>query len=169
MRVFQRVAVCAAILTLSGCSDINAPDRINSDSLTSDPLFQVIPTEVALRAFISGTDLPRTKIHGIADTPISIDMDQGQAQEFCWHVVGRLHGMEFRYGWDILDVNDDEQWAAAWTDSQRKMCAPTRTFFFGTHVFNLELRDGNGNITRASIRINVLQDADRSSDVTPAE
>ncbi|UCH83870.1 MAG: hypothetical protein JSW50_15760 [Candidatus Latescibacterota bacterium] len=59
----------------------------------------------------------------------------------------------YRYGFDILDLNDDDQWATDWGDYQS---APPHSFFFGTHEFHVEVRDDTGAITRGSFKMNII-------------
>ena len=58
-----------------------------------------------------------------------------------------------RYGWDIQDPGDDNEWSA-WG---YVFAAPARSFVFGTHVFMVEVRDTAGSITQGTIRFNVEQ------------
>lgn len=69
----------------------------------------------------------------------------------------------YRYGWDIQDLNDDEQWWSPWGDYTE---SPPVTFYFGTHVLTVETQDDTGTITRGTIRINVVPIAAPSLEVT---
>jgi len=69
----------------------------------------------------------------------------------------------YRYGWDIQDLNDDEQWSTPWGDYTE---APPRSFYFGTHILTVETKDDTGAITRGTIRINVIPVADPSLEIT---
>lgn len=61
----------------------------------------------------------------------------------------------YRYGWDILDYEDDSMWNVPFTpyDGSCRSSLP-RTYFFGTHTFTLEVHDVEGNAARAEIKIN---------------
>jgi hypothetical protein len=59
----------------------------------------------------------------------------------------------FRYGFDIVDLNDPNEWDVDWCEC---VSAPPRTFYFGTHTFHVEVRDNTGAVTRGSIRIDVV-------------
>ena len=60
-----------------------------------------------------------------------------------------------RYGWDIQDPGDDNEWSA-W---EYVFAAPPRAFSFGTHTLMVEVRDTAGSITQGTIRFNVEQGA----------
>jgi hypothetical protein len=63
----------------------------------------------------------------------------------------------YRYGWDILDLNDPEQWETTLTPFVGTYAqTPIRTFFFGTHTFFAEVIDNNGYETRAVVVINIV-------------
>jgi hypothetical protein len=65
--------------------------------------------------------------------------------------------MGYRYGWDILDLSDPEQWEISLTPFVGdRAVSPTRTFYFGTHTFFLEVLDNNGLLTRVTIVVNVI-------------
>lgn len=63
-------------------------------------------------------------------------------------------GVEYRYGWDIIDLNDPVLWDVDWGSYSS---APPHAFYFGTHVFTVEARDAVGDVTRGEIRIQVIQ------------
>jgi hypothetical protein len=51
----------------------------------------------------------------------------------------------YRYGWDIADLNDDEQWEIDYTPFVGAWaCSPSWAFDSGTHVFHLEIIDSGG-------------------------
>jgi hypothetical protein len=92
--------------------------------------------------------------------PEIIDLPAGLPVGFSWRADASSYGgtvMGYRYGWDILDLNDPEQWEIQVTPFVGEAAqSPTRTFFFGTHTFFLEVIDNSGLLTRASIVINVV-------------
>jgi hypothetical protein len=112
--------------------------------------------------------LPRT-VSGIDGPLWSIDLPAGKPTTFCWAVIGPNAGHEYRYGWDILDLNDDELWETAFAPfAGNEACSPPRTFFFGTHTFHVEVVDPNGQRSRAGIRINIVPEfAEAIMDIRP--
>jgi len=74
---------------------------------------------------------------------------------FTWQAVpdpGRTIDA-YRFGFDIVDLNDDELWDTDWGSYQS---APPHSFFFGTHEFHVEVRDDTGAVTRGSIKMNII-------------
>jgi hypothetical protein len=59
----------------------------------------------------------------------------------------------YRYGFDIVDLDDPLAWEIDWTPEITR--APPRSFFFGTHTFHVEARDDAGAITRGSFIISI--------------
>jgi hypothetical protein len=62
---------------------------------------------------------------------------------------------DYRYGFDIVDLNDPTAWDIDWTPGATS--APPRTFYFGTHTFHVEARDNTGAVTRGSFVIHMKQ------------
>ena len=97
---------------------------------------------------------------GTGGDPVIIDVPAGLPVGFSWSADpssygGTLHG--YRYGWDILDLNDDEQWEITLTPFiGSRANSPSRVFFFGTHTFFLEVADNNGQITRVIVVVNIV-------------
>lgn len=66
--------------------------------------------------------------------------------------------IEYRYGWDIQDLADDEQWMISWSSYATKEFRPKSVIFnVGVHVFYVEARDKAGTITRAKIEVEVIE------------
>ena len=63
---------------------------------------------------------------------------------FCWTAVPSEGGGDiesYRYGWDIVDLNDDELWETDFIPFDgSEVCSPARTFFFGSHTFWAQVR-----------------------------
>jgi len=80
---------------------------------------------------------------------------------FSWHADPTFEWfgpIEYRYGWDIQNLDDDEQWMISWSSYATKESHPRSVFFnAGVHVFYLEARDKAGTITRARIEIEVIE------------
>ena len=66
--------------------------------------------------------------------------------------------IEYRYGWDIQNLDDDEQWMISWSYLATKEFRPgSVNLNAGVHVFYIEARDKSGTITRARIEIEVIE------------
>lgn len=94
-------------------------------------------------------------------TPIVIfDLPEGIPIEFCWRASAKHYGgivSGYRYGWDIVDLNNDEDWEVDFTPFiGTEACSPERTFYFGTHTFHVETIDNSGFKSRVGVRINVV-------------
>jgi len=90
--------------------------------------------------------------------PVVLDVAASQPIEFRWRGDATSYGGEvvaFRYGWDIRNPQDDEEWQQPWCATCRT--APLRIFNSGTHRFFLELRDNAETITHAEIELVVNQ------------
>jgi hypothetical protein len=94
-------------------------------------------------------------------TPIVIfDMPEGIPLIFTWtataaHYGGLVSG--YRYGWDIVNLNEDDEWEVDFTPFIGSGAAsPERTFYFGTHTLYVEVVDNSGFKSRVGIRINVI-------------
>lgn len=65
----------------------------------------------------------------------------------------------YRYGWDIQDLNDPEQWDISYTPFvSDDDCAdsPPRTFEFDSHTFHVEVIDNSGYTSRIGVRVNIV-------------
>jgi hypothetical protein len=96
-----------------------------------------------------------------ADTPPTIlEIPAGLPVGFSWAADASSYGgtvRGYRYGWDILDLNDLEQWEISLTPFVgERASSPARTFFFGTHTFFLEVLDNNSLMTRVTVVVNVV-------------
>ncbi len=64
----------------------------------------------------------------------------------------------YRYGWDIVDLNDPDQWEVDFTPiTSTWVVLPTRTFFFGSHTLVVEAIDTSGLTSRLTVRINFVE------------
>lgn len=94
--------------------------------------------------------------------PITIlDIPAGVPLSFAWCATAEHYGAivtKYRYGWDISDLSDPDQWEQDYTPfSQQIARSPDRTFFFGTHTFTVEIVDNNGFCSRVEVKVNVIQ------------
>jgi hypothetical protein len=89
--------------------------------------------------------------------PTDMTVPAGAPLELCWSGdASRYCGtiVEYRYSWDILDPDDDEQWDVGWTPYADATCV-RRVFAAGTHTFTVEVRDNSGFRSRVPITIHV--------------
>ncbi|MEJ2720275.1 MAG: hypothetical protein P8181_03930, partial [bacterium] len=92
----------------------------------------------------------------IIDLPAKVPM----TFEFC--ADARSYGgvvSGYRYGWDIQDLNDPEQWDVTYTPFvSDDGCAnsPPRTFEFDSHTFHVEVIDNSGYTSRIGVRVNIV-------------
>jgi hypothetical protein len=91
---------------------------------------------------------------------IFVDMPANVPIVFEWSANASSYGgvvPGYRYGWDINDLNNPEQWAVDWTPftSSTAESAP-QVWYFGTHTFHVEAIDNSGYISRFGIKINIV-------------
>jgi hypothetical protein len=96
-----------------------------------------------------------------ATTSLSIvDMPANVPLIFEWSASAESYGgvvPGYRYGWDINDLNNDDQWAVDWTPFTATTAeSPSQTWFFGTHTFHVEAIDNSGYVSRIGIKINIV-------------
>ena len=154
-----RFVLLIAFLLMFGisCQQTQGPQEIGGD-LTDGPVAldeQVIEGPPVF--VLTGRYILPWPVSGIVDAPRIVDIPSGKTMEFCWTVAGPKAGNEYRYGWDIPDLNDDEAWETGFTPfTSEEACSTPRTFFFGTHTFHVEVVDASGQRSRAGIRINIV-------------
>lgn len=92
----------------------------------------------------------------------------GQPLEFTW--IGNADSYAgiidaYRYGWEIQDVNDEEDpgWAVPWGSGPSFRRAPTRSFQQGNPNFVVQCRDNSGSITRVTYQFEVVQITPRAN------
>ena len=88
--------------------------------------------------------------------PVKLDIAAGQPLNFQWSADASRYGGEivaFRYGWNIRDPNDDQQWDQNWSASVRR--SATRSFSTGSQRFFLQVRDNAETITSAVYELTV--------------
>jgi hypothetical protein len=87
--------------------------------------------------------------------PVRFDIGSGQPLSLCWNADASRYGgsiVGYRYGWDILNPEDDAEWSS-WNTSTT--CAPTRTFNAGIHRFFLQVLDIAGTVLQATIEFHI--------------
>jgi hypothetical protein len=100
-------------------------------------------------------------------TPITIfDCPAGVSLEFRVSADASSYGGDeagYRYGWDILDLNDPEQWQIDLTPFPipepgvvPSAPIPPQVWFFGTHTLTIEVLDNSGYCSRVTIKVNII-------------
>ncbi|HEU4928514.1 MAG TPA: hypothetical protein VFU38_01690 [Candidatus Krumholzibacteria bacterium] len=124
--------------------------RLKIAERISGPTFVITSTLVG--SIIASTcDFPLT----IADVPAGIDISFNLSA-CADHYGGTVSG--YRYGWDILDLNDPTQWEVDYTPFISSVAVtPPRAFNFGTHTFTAEVIDNSGFCSRIEVKINIIR------------
>lgn len=93
-------------------------------------------------------------------TPTTIlDSPAGVPLGFSIRASGAAYGGSiagYRYGWDIPDLNDPEQWEIDVTSFENEAIVPPRSFFFGTHTLTMEVVDNSGYCSRVEVKVNTV-------------
>jgi hypothetical protein len=104
-----------------------------------------------LGTFISNT---ATTAFSLMDIPARIPL------EFEWTASAASYGgvvAGYRYGWDVWDINNPNQWAVDWTPFTGKWASSyPKTWWFGTHIFRVEVIDNSGLLSRVNVKINII-------------
>ncbi|HEU4929912.1 MAG TPA: hypothetical protein VFU38_08780 [Candidatus Krumholzibacteria bacterium] len=124
--------------------------RIQIAPRTSGPTLQLQSVFIG-RLIASSCDFPVT----IAD--IAANLDISFSLSACAiHYGGTVSG--YRYGWDILDLNDPEQWEIDYTPFVGSFATtPPRKWQYGTHAFSAEVIDNSGFCTRIEVKVNIVR------------
>jgi hypothetical protein len=104
----------------------------------------------------------------VCNHPLTIlDLPAGIPVEFSWTADASDYGGSeagYRYGWDIKDLNDPDQWDVDYSpfppppEGQPPGARSVpRTFNFGTHVFTIEVVDNSGFCSRVEVKVNIVQ------------
>ena len=124
--------------------------RLKVAERTSGPTF-VLGSSLVGSVIAASCDYPLT----IADIPAGIDVSFNLSA-CADHYGGTVAG--YRYGWDILDLNDPNQWEIDYTPFISSVATtPPRAFNFGTHTFTAEVIDNSGFCSRIEIKLNVIR------------
>jgi len=98
----------------------------------------------------------------VCSTPaVILDIPAGVPLRFQWVADATSYGgtvTGYRYGWDISDLNDPEQWEVDYTPFTTTVAtSPRKTYFFGTHTFTCEVIDNSGFCSRIEVKVNIIQ------------
>ncbi len=91
-----------------------------------------------------------------------VDLPAGVPVWFEWEATADSYGgivAGYRYGWDIVDLSKDDQWAIDWTPFVRTTAQSSPEegiYYYGTHTFHVEVIDNSGFISRVGIKINFV-------------
>jgi len=93
--------------------------------------------------------------------PVILDIPAGVPLEFKVSANADSYGgvvVGYRYGWDIADLNDPDQWEVDYTPFvATEATIPARTFFLGTHILTVEVIDNSGFCARIEVKVNIVQ------------
>ncbi|HXV14782.1 MAG TPA: hypothetical protein VEC56_11310 [Candidatus Krumholzibacteria bacterium] len=124
--------------------------RIKVAPRISGPTLVVTSTLIG-SVIAASCDYPLT----IVDVPAGVDLAfslSACAESYGGTVAG------YRYGWDILDLNDPDQWEVDYTPFIGAVATtPARAFNFGVHTFTSEVIDNSGFCTRIEIKVNIVR------------
>jgi len=98
----------------------------------------------------------------VETTPITIiDLPAGVPVQFRWSANADDYGgtvVGYRYGWDIADLSDPDQWDVDWTPfTTTSAVSIPKTYFFGVHTFSIEVVDNSGSVSRIEVKVNIIQ------------
>ncbi len=96
------------------------------------------------------------------DYPVTIaDIAAGVKMSFSMSACARDYGgtvVGYRYGWDIIDPNDPDQWEIDYTPFVGSVAnTPARDYDFGTHTFTAEVIDNSGFCSRIEVKVNIVR------------
>ena len=123
--------------------------RVHVGPLSSGPLMSVTNDYVGVIRTTSCTT-PTTILDSPAGVPLEFKI-RADASSYGGTIAG------YRYGWDIADLNDPEQWEIDVTPFLSVATVPARTFFFGTHTLTMEVVDNSGYCSRVEVKVNIVQ------------
>lgn len=103
----------------------------------------------------------------VTTTPVTgNEVPAGTPVVFCREANADVLGLPvtgYRYGWDVVDSDNDDAWPMPFTPfGQKTECSGEQTFHFGTHLFSVEAILYDGFKARVSVLITM-------TDPTPTE
>jgi hypothetical protein len=124
--------------------------RIKVSRRTTGPRLTV--TNQYVGSVVASTcDYPLTILDMVAGVGMSFNLS-ACADDYGGTVSG------YRYGWDILDLNDPDQWETDYTPFVGSFAVvPPRMFNFGTHTFTAEVIDNSGFCSRIEVKVNIVR------------
>jgi len=149
--------------------------RAKDEAGAITPVFE--ETRNLRRVLVGGEGAPLLTVHNrfigsivtaSLNTPLTIvDFPAGVVIQFEFAADASSYGgieTGYRYGWDVADLDDPEQWDVDWTPfppsgpygppSARSM---PRQFFYGVHLFTVEVMDNSGFRSRVEVKFNIVE------------
>ncbi len=124
--------------------------RIKIAARVTGPTF-VVTSPLMGSIIAASCDFPLT----IVDVPAGVNLPFSLSA-CADHYGGTVAG--YRYGWDILDPNDPDQWEVDYTPFVTAIATtPPRAFNFGTHTFTAEVIDNSGFCSRIEVKVNIVR------------
>ena len=124
--------------------------RVVIQSRVSGPTLQLQSVYIG-RLTASSCDFPVTIVDIAADLDMSFTLS-GCAKQYGGTVAG------YRYGWDILDLSDPDQWEVDYTPFVGSFATtPPRKYQYGTHTFTAEVIDNSGFCSRIEVKVNIVR------------
>lgn len=131
------------------------------DELHNVRFLQVAPRTAGPTLTVANEYLGTVTTASCGTSFTAMEYASGLPITFAWCAVAEHYGgvvTSYRYGWDISDLNDPDQWATDFTPFTTRIArSPARTFFFGVHTFTVEVIDNNNNCSRLEIKVNVIR------------
>ncbi len=154
------------VFAIRAKDEAGAVTAILNEPLVAGQPFNVRRLKIAPRisgpTFIISSSLIGSIIAASCDYPLTIvDVPAGVDLAFTLkacaeHYGGTVSG--YRYGWDILDLNDPDQWEIDYTPFVGSLAnTPPRNFNFGTHTFTAEVIDNSGFCSRIEVKVNIVR------------
>ncbi len=148
IRAKDEAGAVTPVLTEFGTS-VNVR-RLKVQARLSGPTF-IITSELIGSVIAASCDYPLT----IVDIPANVDLSFSLSA-CAEHYGGTVSG--YRYGWDILDLEDPTQWEVDYTPFLTAVAkTPPRAFNFGTHTFTAEVIDNSGFCSRIEVKVNIIR------------
>jgi hypothetical protein len=88
-----------------------------------------------------------------------VDWPSGLPITFAFTLTGFFPSetMFYRYGWDVTNFDEDEQWSTDWVLYQGGTVATfEQTWYYGVHTFYVEAKNESGFISRLGVKFNMF-------------
>lgn len=120
-----------------------------------------IPSDIYLTARLTNEFMEPVVASGIWTPSTTVRMPAWTPAVFCW-TADPGHDFDdalaYRYGWDIGDLGDDDQWDSDYTSFDgSEACSAARVFGPGHHTFHIEVRNASGFVARIPLTIEFSQ------------
>jgi len=122
--------------------------RVRVGPLTSGPTMTVTNDYIGVIR-TSSCNAATTILDSPAGVPLEFKI-RADASSYGGAIAG------YRYGWDIPNLDDPEQWEIDVTPFLTVASVPPRSFFFGTHTLTMEVVDNSGYCSRVEVKVNII-------------